>query len=1145
MIKFKFRFGGGFGFALGILTFLFARVPNAWTQISAASINGTVHDTMGAVIPKAQVTLTNLETGVAKHTASNDVGDYSFLYLNPGRYTLEVAKEGFTTNKLVPFDLVVNQTATLNLTLQVGRVTQEIVTSATGVGLESSSTELGAVIESQQIDDLPLNGRNFTELFLLVPGASTVNPAQNSLGGAAKNFSGIQTPESEVIFPSMSGQTNRSNGFWLDGVDDQSSWGNVYAVPPIIDSIQEVKLEDHNDDVEFGGNLGASVNVATKAGTTSFHGDLWEFLRNDIFDARGAFQEFIPKQALRYNMYGATAGGPVRLPHFNGVKNKTFFFFGWQGFAFHQPNLGEFNVPTAANLTGDLSNLLPTYQLYDPYTTRPDPNNPGEYIRDPYPNNQIPQSELNQGMIAYAKAILPAPEDTGIPGINARDTTPNITNQNEYTIRVDHTFSNKDSVWFRYSTIRQTTSNPGGVPIVTLYGEQGNTNWGASWVHLFGQRVVLQSQIGRSTGYYNTNLEYASLPSDFASTVGWSNSVTLQTGDNINLIPAITVSGYFGVSGYDQKNPKLPDLWDYRSTISYQRGRHMLKAGGDLRVLNFGSGLDSPEVNFAVAQTWNPETSQGGNALASFLLGLPDNSQYSSVFSNERPGEELGVFFQDQWKLTSRFTVNLGIRYDHLWKPASGLPGTSGQPGGIDSGSYDFEPGTGTYILQALPPPCTATLTVACLPGGTLPQYVVVSQNGKFFSNEELDIQPRVGLAYRLDPRTAIRAGFGIFFDEFADVQQETNNQSGNWPQNDYHLFYNLNYPTDLGGPGPTTTAQNPFGTATIDPNPFVPGAAAGTADPNIRMPYSQQWNLQIQRELAKNTTLGIGYVGSANPRMHVGGYYNTALTPGSGNPQLRAPFPYAPATYYVRGVGRSDYNGLQTQWLSTTPKIGLTVYANYTYSKSMDEGASGYENFEGWFVQNPYDIKADYSPSAFDLRQIFGSGFTWEVPVGQGKAISTGNRTVDYIIGNWQLNGILNFQSGAYFNIMVSGDVANTGDILYEHANLVGNPYVANPGSYGWFNPKAFAVPATYTYGDYGRDKLRSDSYKEPDFSLFRSFPFGESRRVEFRAEAFDLPNTVVLAAPDSTVQDPDFSLTLGQQNIPRQLQFSLKLYY
>ena len=373
------NFGGSLILALALL-FIAAPIPS-YSQLSSATLTGVVGDSTGAVVPEAVVILRNASTTSERRTVSNSAGNYTFLNITPGRYSLETTANGFRPNKVSEFELQVNQTMTQDTVLEVGTLEQAVQVEATAAGVESSTAELGAVVAEKQVADLPLNGRNFTQLLTLTPGVAPVSVSQNTNGA----FGTPTTAGAQFIFPSINGQTNRSNFFRTDGINNQGPFLSTYAVPPIIDTIQEFKVNSHNDQAEFGSTLGGIINVATKSGTNDIHGTAFEYVRNDAFDARNTFDQKV--KTFRQNEFGFTVGGPVYIPKLYNGRNKTFFYGGFQEFLYRSPANGYFRVPTEANYNGDLSDI-PTQIFSHIYHARR-PRSSGSVRRDPFPNNQI------------------------------------------------------------------------------------------------------------------------------------------------------------------------------------------------------------------------------------------------------------------------------------------------------------------------------------------------------------------------------------------------------------------------------------------------------------------------------------------------------------------------------------------------------------------------------------------------------------------------------------------------------------------------------------------------------------------------------------------------------------------------------------
>src|SRR5215469_12711225 len=441
----------------------------AWAQQAQAAINGTVHDTSGAVVPDASVVLHNIDTHLDRKTTTNSVGAYSLTGIQPGNYNLTVSKEGFTTSLQQNVTLVVNQTATFDVTLTTGAMSKTVTVQATAAALETSTSELGVAIVKREVNDLPLNGRNFTQLLALTPGVVTINVSQNgSTGGVWSN------PIGTFTYPSVNGQTNRSDFFMLDGVNNQGSFGSTYAVAPIVDDIQEFKVQSHNDDASFGGSLGGIINVVTKSGTSQYHGSGWEFHRGADFDALPTFQPRGVPYSFTQNQFGGAGGGPIEIPGHSG-EPKTFFYAAYEGFRNSSlPPALFYTTPTAAQLAGDFSAF--SGQIYNPYSVSNGVTQPfrcdgaGNPLPAPGPTfiqaagtpcNKIPSNMIDQNMVTYAQKVFPAPNLTNSAQGNGIDTTSTNTRQDTGTLRIDHQFSQRDNVWARYVGFWQPVNGSG------------------------------------------------------------------------------------------------------------------------------------------------------------------------------------------------------------------------------------------------------------------------------------------------------------------------------------------------------------------------------------------------------------------------------------------------------------------------------------------------------------------------------------------------------------------------------------------------------------------------------------------------------------------------------------------------------------
>ncbi|MDQ2900541.1 MAG: TonB-dependent receptor, partial [Acidobacteriota bacterium] len=721
--------------------------------------------------------------------------------------------------------------------------------------------------------------------------------------------------------------------------------------------------------------------------------------------------------------------------------------------------------------------------------------------------------------------------------------TPQIQNQNEYTGRIDQTLGSKNFLWFRYSIITLDQTLPGGLPGIVNKKTNPGQNWGLSYVRTFSPSLILQTQFGRAHQETNGLQRWQNAPANLLSSLGISPNFVGGFIDGSSFIPSLSVSNFFGAGESNSLNPNETNIYQYKSDLTKILGRHTFKLGGEWNSSNFESFYENDSITFNTPQTSNPANpSQVGSALASFLLGVPDAASRRNVHETTRPGGVMSFYFQDSWKATPKLTVNLGIRYDRTFLPPYGKTDTIGKQGGIETGDMNFN--DGTYVLQKLPPSCANRGFAPCIPtpDGSLPAHVVVDPRGQIYHDTTTNWGPHLGLAYRVTDSTVLRGSFAIFYDNWAAVLQSAQNFEGSWPDVGQQIANNLNNPIPAQ-PTPNTTFQNPF------PSGLFPAATPFNqvqwfADPYAKNPYSMQWNIGVQHQFNQSTALTVNYVGSGSRRTDVGGYYNTALTPGPGNPQDRALFPYIHATNYDRSVGLGSYEGLQV-FLNRRFSAGLAFQFAYTYSKSIDTGASDWYGL-GTAIQDPYHYRNDRGPSLYDLPHVFSANIVYELPVGTGKRFTTGNKAVDYVVGNWQVNTITTARSGQDFNVNVNGDIANTGNNSgYERANLVGNPYLSNPTRQAYLNRAAFEIPSIYTFGSLGRDRLRGENFWNIDASLFRQFPFMESRRVEFRAEAFNLVNNTILANPSSNLSNGNWGQVTGTANGSRTLQLGLKIVF
>ena len=1120
----------------------------ALAQQASASVNGVVTDPTGAAVANAQVELTNVGTSVTRTTTTNTDGAYLFLNVVPGVYTMRALAQGFSITMQPQTTLQVNQTATFDFHLKIGQAQETVSVEAAAAGVESSTAELGTVVTRQEVNDLPLNGRNFTQLLTITAGVANVNRDQSQYGGGGWAGNSIGT----FSFPAVNGARNRSNLFLLDGVNDLNTMLTMYNYAPIVDDIQEFKTQGHNDLAEYGGAAGGIVSVVSKSGTNQFHGTVWEFLRNEAMDSKGFFDTKLPP--LRQNQYGASIGGPLWIPHVYNGRDHTFFYAAWEGYRQHTAGeTGAFG-PTDAERGGDFSALCvegftngvcnnPAHQIYDPATTTYN-SATNTYSRNPFSGNIIPANRIDP-ISALFQTIIPHAGPL-VNGNNIFYPQKAQTDQDSGTIRGDQYFSNKDQVMFRYSQFEQNVAQPSNVIGVNTIHVTG-TNYVGHWTHTFSGSAISDVYFGRNHGDTITANAHPGEDAAFLSQLQQLGMSTFfMTLDNTLYAPQWQPSGYIQLAGSQLQETELADNWEFGGSFTKILGKHTIKAGGDFQTNNFRSPIAYSNVGFGTGQTagLGAQQGMGGDAWASMLLGVPGGAGYRNILEVDHSGWIDGVYVQDQWKATSRLTVNLGFRNDFVITPIYG----TGNGANFYTGNAN--PLNGTYELNALPPNCSATQGAPCIPNGIytssstpapggLPPHAYVNPdpNHRVIKNSLADWAPRVGLAYRLGDKTALRASYARFYDAWGSIVQLSQNFGGNWPavntiQNN---GLNLNIPT--------ASAADPLalgaGGAIIYPPSDFSQVSQWMVDPNFRTPYMDQWNVGVQRELPGNAVLDANYVGSVGRHLDWGPTLNVPA-PGPGNVQSRRPYPYMLQQWFDMSVGNSRYNAMQVS-VNKRFSHGIAFLAAYTLSHSNDDGCGIGANCN---VTNPYNRSLDYGTSDLNQTHVFSLSFAAQSPFNRSSS-----KLIASVVGGWSLNGILQLHSGLPYAVTLSNDNLNIGCCLQQRAQVVGDP---NSGSgmhtvQEWFNAAAFSSPPPYSYGNEKVNPLTSDWGRNFDLSLFRQFHvgLGERKYFEFRAEAFNVFNTVVFAPPNSSLGGTNFGVVTAQENTPRQLQLGLKFYY
>src|SRR6266849_1804872 len=842
--------------------------------------------------------------------------------------------------------------------------------------------------------------------------------------------------------------------------------------------------------------------------------------------------------------------GPVLLPKLYNGRNRTIFTFAYEGWRFSQAAQTKYTVPTDAELAGDFTNSTLTNPIFDPATTRPDPANPGQFIRDPFPGNVIPTDRLDPTMVNFIKTYYARPNLAGGGVLNAIVTDPHVNNSGHYNFRIDEQLGSRDNLFFRYDRVNVVDVVPFDLS-GTLANSVPALNIGVGWTHVFSSSLLLDNRIGRAQRPFLRNQSDANgiapmLALGFASPGGTRIGLTAPFGGG-----ALSAN-----PGVQNANTIESPVTSFSHGLTWTHGGHQFKFG--FEYIKQGNDSDSPPYggyDFADATTGDPkQVGTTGSSLASALLGLPSQLNNTATLSIHNRVSTWASYFQDQWKVRRSLTVTYGLRFDHR------------RPFDPSSGTLNAGPNSdGHWWIGAdkLPPPCSQTGVSPCIPGdGTLASIpdgdkIQLSPYGRSWgpAPEWDEWGPRLGIAWEATSKMVIRGGYGIVYDPLTGFEQDWKGFSNFWPATGSGF---TNAPTNQLGQPPTTVEQtfSTVGTRLPDPSPW--NQVSWFMDPHHQDARSQQWNVEIQRQMGANLAASVGYIGSKNDRLDLTGLFNTAQTPGPGTPAevtARRPFPwYLVTPFFGTSHGSGNYNALQAK-LERKFAHGFQYLVSYTWSKSIDTGSSGWFDAEngpggGAFsgFQNYYHPERSRSVSSYDVPHFLSMSGVWELPFGKGKKYFNQHAIASRLLGNWQMNGVVQLRSGQPYNLAVSGDVANIGSSVpwwnYARPNLVGNPQPSHATAAEWFNPAAFAVPS-FSYGNFGRNVLRTPSVANADFSLFTNFVLTESTTLSFRAEFFNVFNIQNYGAPDSLIGDPAAGRITSNVIPPRQIQFGLRLAF
>jgi hypothetical protein len=1191
--------------ATTLLIAAFASLPAA-AQKDTGGISGVVKDNTGAVVAGAKVKVTDVDRGTELITQTNAQGEYVASPLKIGRYQVTIEKIGFKRALAGPVTVDVQARPAVDVTLQVGTISESMTVTSVNPQLETQTSELGQVVDSQTMTALPLNGRNYAQLALLGAGVAAAEP-----GSRVETTYGF----------SANGARSLQNNFLLDGIDNNANLGDVlngaaYVVQPAVDAIAEFKVETNSYSAEFGRGNGAIMNAVIKSGTNQFHGDLWEFLRNDKFDAINAFDIF-GQQPYKQNQYGFTLGGPV-------VKNKLFFFGDYEGLRIRQALPQLSTVPTPAEVAGDFSAFLqldspipgvvdcsgnPTYQgeIFNPVLAQstsvynggvcsvPIGTTTGGVPTNIFQGNSVTNTAIDPLGQELAN-LFPAPNST-LPGGNYLADPERSENESKFDIRIDDNIREKDNFFVRYSYGNDSNFLPSPFNNVLDGGSfqdgySNNTAQGlaASEIHSFRNNLINEFRFGfnylnshRYNLYSNVNVSQQ-IPGGVPFP-----GVPFEAGQNIGGLPSIGFgdgTASIGASGYLPAVEKQHS-YVFTDNLSWIRGRHSAKFGAELRFeqftilepaaargsMDFGGGFLIND-NLAAPGT-------GGEAFATFMQGISDGGSITSVTPNIDYRRQIyAVYALDDFKATPRLTLNLGLRYELF---------TTIKEGANHQDTFDFN-----SLSLIAPSGQNAQLTPTL---GTELAIQSTGSNG-LISPDLNNFAPRVGLAYQIFNKLVFRSGYGIFYGGQENGPFSNPSPGFNPPYLSSEAFstpcaapsanpaanqLDCSISSANNGGLPLNVLAQGFPAASLsDPN----APELYSLDPHLVTPYNQQWHLGFEYQLPADTVLDVSYAGSRGLKLFA--FYNgNQAVPVLGTDSLptaprrpandEAPGGTGPCTLADGGANCnaaldvgidtfrsnavSNYNSLQVR-LEKRYSHGLQYEAAYTFAHALDTASSAsLGSVNNGDFQDQRFPNQNYGNADFDVRQRFVFNYVYDLPFGRGRTFAKdASGVVNQILGNWQMAGVFSAATGNYYTATDINDVSGSdcgGTVGYycSRPTVVGNPNAKPcvPGTL--FNTCAFADNTNIgTFGDAGRNIIEGPGYKTWDTSLVKQFPISEQKHLEFRAEFFNILNHVnYLFGQFGAISAEPTPLELGQSGFgyplsaraPRQIQFALKFYF
>lgn len=1125
----------------------------ALAQRDAASLVGQVLDISGGSIAGAAVTAENIETSFSYSAVSGVNGEWTISPVRIGTYKVTIKSKGFRAAVANSISLDVQQRQRVDVKLEPGQVTETMTVQETAPLLETDTSERGQVINSRTMVGLPLNGRNPVQLAQLTAGVTVSEPGARDESGYGFSANGARSLE---------------NNFLLDGIDNNSNLPDLlnetnYVVMPSVDALQEFKVETDSYNAEFGRATGAIVNATLKSGSNEFHGVLYEFLRNQHLDARNYFDPALPP--YHQNQFGATLGGPV-------IHDKLFFFTDYEGLRVRQGQTDTALVPTAAQRAGDFSSQLNlsaptgvpdcngqmTYagELFDTKATQSSATSQTGYCGVPFsynangtPSNIIPASKLDPLGVKLAQ-LYPAPNANGL-GYNYVSNPILIRNRNQGDVRIDQNFSAKDTAFYRFSISQQPSTIPSPFPGIAdgggfFSGIEQNNGYSAalSETHIFSPALVNEFKLGynrlhssRFQFNYNQNV---------SGTVGFPG-VPYVSGSNNGGLPQLSFSDMstLGSPTYLPSN-EIQNTYTVSDTLTLNRGNHTFKFGGEFRPEEFTIYQPADprgSLSFGPQFTDNAAApGSGGSGFATLLTGQPAGGNINNLNNVDYLRHNFGFFAQDDWRMTPKLTLNIGLRYEFFSPVYERF-----------NAQANFNPDTG---LLDIPKDENVTLTP------TLASLLPVNHaaSNALVDSDYNNIAPRLGLAYQATSHLVMRSAFGMFYNGEESGPYSNPSPGFNPPFFVSESFVapcslpSYNSVQNCSVPGISTLSQGFPANALIDPN--TPNLFA--IDPHIRTPYTMQWHATLQYQAGQNSLIELAYVGSKSTKLYT--FLNANQAAPSTDPSAafapRRPFPYIDSSIgYLNSAGNAEYDALQAK-VQHRFGNGFSFLANYTFSHALGDSSNanlGAQNNDGFrYSEQP---EWEHGNLDFDVRHRFVASYSWELPFGKGKTFASGaSALVNNLIGHWELDGIVTLSSGTWYTVTDgNGNFANS-DGQQRPDAVPGQSATSKPCVSGtFFNTCAFTDPALGSFGNVGINTLEGPGVANWDMSAIKIFPIAEKRRLEFRAEAFNIANhpNFLFAAPGP--QNSNSATVLGTPTFgyvtaaraPRQIQFGLKFYY